>query len=46
MRIYQLILTHKNTSKALWDNDIHTLQNGRKMFRFPLFYDDQDTESE
>ena len=31
MIIYQLIFTHKNISKALWYNDIHTLQNGRNI---------------
>ena len=29
----KLILTHKNISKALWDNDIHTLKNERKILR-------------
>ena len=54
MRIYQLIFTHKNIPKALWDNDIHTIivrENivviihiyGDKAI-FLLFYDDQDTE--
>ena len=54
MRIYQLIFTHKNIPKALWDNDIHTLKirenivviihiYGDKAI-FLLFYDDQDTE--
>ena len=56
MRKYQLIFAHKNISKALWDNDIHTLQNGRKNMViihiygagaiFLLFYDDQATTSE
>ena len=31
MSIYQLIFTHKNISKANWYNDIHTLQNVRKI---------------
>ena len=31
MTISQLIFTNKNISKAIWDNDIHTLQNGRKI---------------
>ena len=26
----QLIFTNKNISKALWDNDIHTLKTGGK----------------
>ena len=30
MSIFELIFTHKNIPKTLWDNDIHTLQNGRK----------------
>ena len=42
MSIYQLIFTHKNISKALWDNDIKNIQNGRKI----LFKNDQDTENE
>ena len=51
----QLIFARKNISKALWDNDIHNLQNGRKIVIilhiywaiaiFLLFYDDQDTLS-
>ena len=56
MRIYQLIFTHKNIPKALWDNDIHTIivrENivviihiyGDKAI-FLLFYDDQDTDSQ
>ena len=28
--ISQLISTHKNIPKTLWENDIHSLQNGRK----------------
>ena len=28
MSTYQLIFTHTNISKNLWDNDIYTLQNG------------------
>ena len=31
MSTSQLIITHKNISKALFDNDIHTLLNGRKI---------------
>ena len=31
MRIYQPISTHKNISKALLDNDIHTLQDKKKI---------------
>ena len=31
MSISQPIFTHKNISKALWDNDIHTLQDERKI---------------
>ena len=27
MITFQVIFTHKNISKALWNNDIHTLQN-------------------
>ena len=30
MNIYQTILTHKNISRALWDNIMHTLQYGRE----------------
>ena len=30
MSIYQLILTYKNIPKTIWDNDIHSLQNGIK----------------
>ena len=55
MRISQVILKHKNIPKTLWDNDLHNLQNGRKMVMichiygaiaiFLLFYDDQDTLS-
>ena len=28
MSIYQTIFRHDNIPKALWDNNIHTLQNG------------------
>ena len=28
MRISEPVLTNINISKALWENDIHTLQNG------------------
>ena len=55
MRISKIILTHKNISKALWDNDIHTIQNEKKIVvilhiyvtraTYLLFYDDQDIES-
>ena len=31
MTISQLIFTHKNISKAIWENDIPTLQIGRKI---------------
>ena len=31
MSISQLIFTHKTISKAIWDNDIHTLKRGRKI---------------
>ena len=38
MRTYQIIITHKNISKALWENDIHNLQNGRKeLWQFFIF---------
>ena len=30
MSTSQLIFTNTNISKDLWDNDIHTIQNGRK----------------
>ena len=30
MSISELIFTNKKISKSLWDNDIHTLQYGRK----------------
>ena len=56
MSIYQAIFNHKNISKALWDNYIHTLQYRRKtvvvlhiygtLFIFLLFFYHQDTESE
>ena len=31
MSISQPIFTHKNISKAIWDNAINTVQDGRKM---------------
>ena len=31
MRTSQVILTHKNIPKTLWDNYSHTLQNGRNI---------------
>ena len=51
------MLTHKKIEKALWENDILTLQDGWKMSVvilhiyvalaiFLLFCDDQDTGSE
>ena len=53
--ISQLIFTHKNIPKNIWDNNIHTLQNGRNIVItlhiygdisiFLLFNDDQDTLS-
>ena len=52
----QIVFTHKKVSKYLWENDIRTLQNGRKIVEiihicvtraiYILFYDDQDTGSE
>ena len=54
--ISQPIFTHKKVSKYLWDKDIHTLQDGRKILVviniyesrgiFLLFCDNQDTKSE
>ena len=32
MKISQPIFTNKNITKAIWYNDIHTLQNGRNIF--------------
>ena len=57
MSISQPIFTNTNISKALWDNDINTVQDGRKnvviVFNIYgalaislLFCDYQDTESE
>ena len=38
MSTSQLIFTHKNISKALWDNNMHTLKNGRKtLWKFFIF---------
>ena len=38
MSTSQLIFTHNNIPKALWDNDIHTLQNGRNaLWKFFIF---------
>ena len=55
MSTYKPIFTHKIISKALWDNDIHTIQNEKKIVVilhiyvtraiYLLFYDDQDIES-
>ena len=30
---YQLISTHKNIPMALWENGIHTIQNGERKLR-------------
>ena len=35
MSMYQPISTHKNISKALWDNYIHTIQDERKSYGSP-----------
>ena len=38
MTISQLIFANKNISKAIWDNDIQTIQNGRNtMWSFFIF---------
>ena len=55
MSTYQLILTHKNKSEAIWDNNIHTqkcfwgnivviLHSYGDRANFLLFYDDLDNE--
>ena len=55
IRISQVISMHKNIPKNLWDNDVHTVQNGENTMMIHhiygaiamilLFYDDQDTLS-
>ena len=38
MSTSQLIFTHKNISKAIWENYMHTQQNGRKtLWNFFIF---------
>ena len=39
MSTFQRIFTHKNISKALWDNYIHTLPNGRNIVELFIFMD-------